>query len=465
MYTRDGNEGSIKKLRRDPDQERLKKHHGSSSLDSSITSPISSTRVSPSARPRTDMSPEAGGSNVSASSRFTFDTMGQTTGLHQHAAMLGLHPSLWGSSVTGPEMLPPIMFDPRAFEHLHGPLSNFSDHHTSTLRSENTSATRTSTTQSTESHYIPGEGHTPLQPPPPYRGIPCPVPMMSGIPPYHLAPGSTLPGILPPNTLMTPYPFIVPFPVPIPIPIPIKEKLFYKYLKKANETKPDTAITNIKSEKTNHMDATSLDASNDIPPIVIKPRDLQSEDLEGETQCECVCEKAEGSIECAKCFRSNNRDNSAVCEYQSDDSMSPRSSTSNLPRVVSSNSQDDMAMDLSKVKPDPTSYVSPRSTMIPTGNTCKPLNVIDQNRSQSLSVPHLLPVMRMHPGFHTPVLPIRELPYSSRRALLLDAPSVQRDSRDRHTPSPEKGIMFRSPSRELVLNKRKCGVRPRIKSK
>ena len=60
------------------------------------------------------------------------------------------------------------------------------------------------------------------------------------------------------------------------------------------------------------------------------------------------------------------------------------------------------------------------------------------------------------------LMPPRDHAYSSRRSMILDAPSVPRDRNK--SPSPEKRLMLRSPNRDVMFAKRRC-MRTRIKTK
>ena len=468
MYN--GSGGDTKRMRRDHDRDKSRKLHGSSSMESNATSPRCTSQLSSSPGPHSETPTD------SASSRFLLESMGPAA-LHQQASMLGLYPSVWGSGglgvPPGPEMLP-MLWDPRTYQNLQRlpavqPSTDHARPASSSSRTE--SLTRNGSRQSPRQSSTDDPGHdkkefhppaAPLCPPqvaaPPHGMFPPMPPMMGGMPPYGFPPGPMMPGILPPNTMMTPYPFIIPLPVPIPIPIPVKEDLFHKYLKKANENKPTQV--NIKSEVTSPAED-SAEKCDDVQPIVIKPRDLHEMDNDISTQVRCDFCKDDVTMDCPEC-----RDTDSFRGSKSDGSASPSTSHGHRPSpTTSSVHQDEVAMDLSKVKHDHTLSASPGSSgMLP--GISKPLHVIDQNRAMA-AMPSLMPPMPLPmPGVHGgPMMPMRELPYSSRRALLLDAPSVRRESRDRHSPSPEKRLMFRSPSRELAMNKRKCGVRPRIKSK
>ena len=448
VYNGTSGESGAKRLRRD--HERAKRLHSTSSGESTL--PVSSPRGSShlSSSPHNE-SPDNGGS--SGQSRFVLDSMTHNPALHH--PMLGLYPPLWGAAGSGAsEMLPHMLWDPRALHGLQMPPGGLDS---ARKRGDNRTTSRHSPghddTPTEGTMFYPPGAPPPLLPPQ-HRGSLPPLQFMGGLPSLGLPPAPSLPGLLPPNTLMTPYPVIVPLPIPIPIPIPVKEDLFYTYLKKANEksTEPAEAQKLPEEETAEEKEA--------VAPIVIKPTNLlpdENDEDESNNPLKCACYQNDGGI-CNEelCTRSA-REKTGLPPHEEH-----RTSPRRLPLLPEQKSED-VAMDLSKVKSD---RVIPIASPSSTAGQCKPLNVVDQNKTPMVKIPPLMAPMPTHPPIlHAPMMPVRELPYSSRRALLLDAPSVRRDVRDRHSPSPDKRLMFRSPSRDIIINKRKCGVRPRIKSK
>ena len=162
-------------------------------------------------------------------------------------------------------------------------------------------------------------------------------------------------------------------------------------------------------------------------------------------------------IMCACCQVSNPKE---MCSKSADasciDNQGRRSATleNTSPLSMHSDVQDGV-IDLSKDK----------------GVSEKPpvLSSIDQNKSRMIVIKPSPPLMEgevnsalVPPMMGGHLMPPRDHSYSSRRGLILDAPSVPRNRNK--SPSPEKRILLRSPTRDMLFAKRRC-LRRSIKTK
>ena len=371
----------------------------------------------------------------------------------------------------------------------------------------------------------PGGGYLPSFPfgpfPPPGPGIPP-----AGIlPPPSVAAAN---GLLPPATLMVPYPVPIPLPLPIPIVLPVKtdkdvSTILNMYNKK---TSPQGVSTNSSSNANSAASSSVHHHQRDVTParvIDIKPIKTESaintaggNDASAESSSyaspssRSAASPRDAGIKCACCQTgspldgSTNGHCSAQAHCRADGYRSKTINTcSGAPIAVTSTSDlEDGVIDLSTDRqsrdeddssPSSGSHIHGRLPIPP------PDGDVDQNKnslcikppsggssnggaddsrcpsigvatsSSAAPVPAGLPLM---PSLVAPFvalapspllpLPPQESAYSARRGRILDAPSVPRD-RNR-SPTPERRVMVRGPSREVLFAKRRI-MRARIKTK
>ncbi len=311
----------------------------------------------------------------------------------------------------------------------------------------------------------PPPGAIPMLPP----GMPFPpMPHPGMLPPHPMA------GLLPPSTLLCPYPVFIPLPVPVPVVIPVKTDKDFKtlcnmYNKPSTKPKEVTVKTELTRPDSRPATSTTTNSMENIPPAAPPAPPLA---LPVPPPPPPPCSESNNGtrekIACACCQSEYRKD--GHCGRTSTDSNGkdhcfkrPSSGDSDCGIITSSSDLEDVVIDLSKDKH------SDRETSTV-------LNSVDQNKNNTNMImikPGIIPIIPMdstdpvppgllsHPiGGH--LMPPRDHSYSSRRGLILDAPSVPRDRNK--SPSPEKRILLRSPSREMLLNKRRC-LRRSIKTK
>ena len=345
---------------------------------------------------------------------------------------------------------------------------------------------------------------------------PFPAPPGPGIPPAGFLPPppvAAASGLIPPATLMVPYPVPIPFPIPIPIVLPVKtdkdvSAVLNMYNKKSSPTRNATGLTSSTTTQstTSHSHHSNHRQRNrDVTPariIDIKPI---------KTECTGMAQGADGEhasytsptsrsdtprdpIKCACCQTGSKVDGTTgQCTAQShcridncykltNTDCVAVTSTSDLEDGVIDLSTDRQSRDDDNSSPSSGSY----SRLPPDGLTgdvdqnknslcIKPPSVSNgssgDERSPSVGVTtsssslHVLP--SLVPPFVTlapsQLLPLpQESAYSARRGRILDAPSVPRDRT--RSPTPERRVMVRGPSREVLFAKRRI-MRARIKTK
>ena len=329
---------------------------------------------------------------------------------------------------------------------------------TSPRSSSNHPASQSTTT----AHPTPPGMAFPHRPPHPglIPGLPPGLPMPGALPP-GMVPPPMAPGILPPNTLMSPYPVFVPLPVPVPIVIPVKTDKDFNTL--ANMYSPKKAAP---VPKTDHikrepvrpeslpapstMMSDNVSVKSDTPPTSASVP-LQctisndSDSLKDRIMCAC-CQVSNPNDECSK----------GATDPSCSDSHGRRSATleNTSPLSMHSDIQDGV-IDLSKDK-----SISEKPPV---------LSNIDQNKNRMIVIKPSPPLMEgevtsplVPPMIGGHLMPPRDHSYSSRRGLILDAPSVPRNRNK--SPSPEKRILLRSPTRDMLFAKRRC-LRRSIKTK
>ena len=315
-------------------------------------------------------------------------------------------------------------------------------------------------------------------------GLPFPPPpgLHPGMLPPHPVPG------VPPATLMVPYPVMFPVPVPIPIPVPIRsDKDLREFALIINSMTPN------KSPRSSSV--ASGRPPTEVPKPLPSPTATSSTPCTGQKRkCQGADDEKENSESAANCDGSAMDKIACACCQQSDPSSSQgdrhctRQETSrkapnglsvsdldmhNISRsslktpvtdsecsfITSSSDIEDVAMDLSKDKSKTERSVhldQNKNTMLSGGREPPAIVMV---KTEAPPTPLIISPLQSVGGF---LMPPRDHAYSSRRAMILDAPSVPRDRNK--SPSPEKRLMLRNPNRDIVFAKRRC-MRTRIKTK
>ena len=267
---------------------------------------------------------------------------------------------------------------------------------------------------------------------PPY-GLPSmfPIPGMPSLPdlpipqPHH----NPLTNLLPPNTLMVPYPFLLPLPIPIPIPFPVPMDAFKKM--KENGDKAGVSGTAV---KTTNVDSQEANADKKVSDEA-KLKQLS------EGHKDSSCEPAEVTTKLLlqpRCSsRDLSRDPSLLRDLSRDSSHDPTRDTSR-DRVTIENCSDNSNSDFShlsyghvidfSIAKNSRSRTTSSSALSPVPS----VTVIKREPEDPVPAAMAVAAGHLHAGLSstaqqsTPVLP-----YSARRNLILDAPSVERKERIR----------------------------------
>ena len=338
----------------------------------------------------------------------------------------------------------------------------------------------------------------------PFGPFPPPGP---GIPPTGILPPPSVAaanGLVPPATLMVPYPVPIPFPLPIPIVLPVKtDKDVSTILNMYKKTSPQGGTSSSATNSTTTTSSVHHHQRDVTPARVIDIKPIKTEcTTTGHEACAEPSSYASPSsrngasprdaIKCACCQTGSPLDASnGQCTAQAHcrvDGYRHKTMADCAIAVTSMSDLEDGVIDLSTDRQsrdkDDSSPSSVSHSRLPPDAVA---NDVDQNKNSlcikssggsshsddsaggttatSASalpiVPSLVaPFVALAPSQLLP-LP-QESAYSARRGRILDAPSVPRD-RNR-SPTPERRVMVRGPSREVLFAKRRI-MRARIKTK
>ena len=262
-------------------------------------------------------------------------------------------------------------------------------------------------------------------------------------PPPPLLPTSMANGILPPNTLMMPYPFMIPLPIPVPIPIPVPRSMVDACMKQSQDTRRN--------------DTANTDTKENIVPDAKVCRNKACASLNNPTH---------DSIKCSCCTASQRKDTADVSTVQTDkrryylESKKPGENNEHDNRAIDLSTNDSARYRPGNASPPPGNSTSPTAS---SPLVIQPTSILDPSRDASPSVV-------MPPAFPpalNAMLSYTNSRYSSRRSLILDAPSSRAGPDPARSPSPGAGDKrpYNTASvRDILYGKRKC-ARPRIKTK
>ena len=268
----------------------------------------------------------------------------------------------------------------------------------------------------------------------PPHGLPSmfPIPGMPSLPempipqPHH----NPLTNLLPPNTLMVPYPFLLPLPIPIPIPFPVPMDAFKKM--KENGDKAGVGGTAV---KTTNVDSQEANADKKVSDEA-KLKQL-SEGHKDNSRCEPAGVTTKLSLPSRCSSRDLSRDPSILRDLSRDSSRDPTRDISH-DRVTIENCSDNSNSDFSHLSYghviDFSIAKNSRSRTTTSSSALSPLpsaTVIKREPEDPVPAATTVAAGHLHAGLSstaqhsTPVLP-----YSARRNLILDAPSVERKEKN-----------------------------------
>ena len=300
--------------------------------------------------------------------------------------------------------------------------------------------------------------------PPP--GIPSLLPLAGAMPPL-----GNMGGLLPPSTLMVPYPVIIPIPIPLPLPIPIPipcdkdgNPMLPSVAPPTTSDLPVFPVTQIKQERPDTDLEMQPNTDLDSRP------DLDTEPIRSSTSYEGAAEEnihmcSSGGVKqiaCACCQTKPANEEprkthlSPPRAHHSPSHYSPAGATLSTSSGLRDIQND--AIDLSKdrLSQSKSSSGSAASVDLNRNNTLLlRASPPSSSESENSATGHQLPLGGI--GVPRPVDSV----YSSRRSLILDAPRTHSD-RGRH--SPEKRHFVGGLSKEHTYGKRRC-VRARIRTK
>ena len=329
--------------------------------------------------------------------------------------------------------------------------------------------------------------------PPPGAGFPYP--------PFMSMPGGFMPPmghpLLPPNTLLTPYPVPIPIPIPVPIPIPIPfpRAVFDNLKKKIEDTKPAQGSSNPdieqKQKRPRVLHPTPEPAITITPSYQERPPSQHSDcNSRQGSESSLLSDTESCKIACACCQtqddtspgRRHSAGGSAHSSSSSHHQGTPKTSLHSLARKHNTSSRHHHIRDRPTYRErrlsSTASDVDPEEGVIDLSTDRSKLerscsaSSLDLNRN---SYPHAQ--SPTSPSTHRRSTPSgrncsdggsgmaasnMDARYSARRSRILDAPSVPRDKVK--SPLPEKRHYFGSVPRDTIYGKRRC-IRPRIKSK
>lgn len=268
--------------------------------------------------------------------------------------------------------------------------------------------------------------------PPPlslYGGLYGPSPLLGSL-------STPMPNMMPPNTLMMPYPFVLPLPIPLPIPVPVPQTFIDELNKKTGKSEVSTSNPHDtgSSGNENRKNATEI------------------------TAFKLNCTKETARIKVEKDAPSTTSKETEKRYYIE---LDPGSNMKGLVSIASETEAMDLSTD--------------------TGHSRLRSNSPNERNQSFSQKPELLKengnILVIQPEdsrLTPPKSPIHPLAgscpanqkYSSRRNLILDAtPNVQHHHReDSLSPSPEKRNYSSNSVRDMLYGKRKC-IRSRIKTK
>ena len=339
----------------------------------------------------------------------------------------------------------------------------------------------------------------------PFGPFPPPGP---GIPPAGILPPPSVAavnGLIPPATLMVPYPVPIPLPLPVPIILPVKtDKDVSTILNMYKKTSPQGGTSSTTTNSTTTTSSVHQHQRDITPSRVIDIKPIKTEcTATGHEACAESSSYASPSIrngasprdaiKCACCQTGSPLDGSnGHCTAQAHcrvDGYRHKTMGDCAIAVTSMSDLEDGVIDLStdrqsRDEDDSSPSSGSHSRLPPDGIT----NDVDQNKNSLCIKPSggsnddrcpsvggtttsSASALPMVPSLVAPfvalapsqLLPLpQESAYSARRGRILDAPSVPRD-RNR-SPTPERRVMVRGPSREVLFAKRRI-MRARIKTK
>lgn len=283
----------------------------------------------------------------------------------------------------------------------------------------------------------------------------------------------SFPGI-PPVTVMMPFPVVLPLPVPIPIPIPLTLSQLTNLFGEKSESSNSSQKTNSVSKDPE----TTTDSKSPHPPYSQSPHSVVSTASDG-----AVYDKqpdrtgSRSSLPNMVLYTSNDIRNSRNDFYSLKRSRTPESldlsKTSKIPRYevqTFSTHSNDGVIDLSSTRDNGhKSEDNCSESGLLNGSVSDETSTSLDHDTEGASEGHSLP--KIHIITHkddTPLnvplpLPPTENPYSSRRGLILDAPTVTKKSR---SPSPERRVYVRNVPRDIIeAARRRSSIRSRIRTK
>ncbi|ELU12690.1 hypothetical protein CAPTEDRAFT_226184 [Capitella teleta] len=310
---------------------------------------------------------------------------------------------------------------------------------------------------------------------PPHPGMP---PLLSGggLPPRM---GPSAPSLLPPNTLLSPYPYLVPFPVPVPVPVPVPPTAYKKFMEKHNLPIPAEEEEKVEEEEEEEEEEDIVQRRNTSVPKEEEGREERSKSADvthsrktGNTFSHSHSSKKERPLRCPEMDSACNAGKimCACCQNVGTSAEGPPGrpikreasetrphSSHSLPILV----QPEHSISMNTVTPQCDGVID-LSSKKSRRNAPESDQEFSRNSSRRLRSP---PTEANQHERVTLNLSSLQNPadnsYSSRRRMILDAPPTTKDRK--RSPSPEKRLYYSLPSRELY-GKRRC-IRARIKSK
>ena len=335
----------------------------------------------------------------------------------------------------------------------------------------------------------PGQDPRMAHPMPPL--LPPPPPLM--LPPHlhpamqNLIAGHPMSGLLPPNTMLAPYPVFLPFPIPVPIPIPVSAEKLEAMLRRPSSSSDSRSEDNrSRSEEgaqTAH-DATAAATSTansahtatttDIPTDREPPRvescrkdKEEKKDAENVTRdcitCAC-CQSAKGTearIPLLPLRLAGMDGGGGEAVERCLANRRPPTADSECSIITSSSDIEGVAIDLTKDKhkSNDDAIITREKNSSPHNTGCTKNGVLVLNGSSPQNSSSS--ALHTSPSYPAPLVKMgADHAYSSRRTLILDAPSVPRD---KDSSLHEKRFLLRNYPSDMPAKKR-C-LRTRIKSK
>ncbi|KAL4232650.1 hypothetical protein ACF0H5_007338 [Mactra antiquata] len=292
--------------------------------------------------------------------------------------------------------------------------------------------------------------------------------------PNNAAHLSGIPGI-PPVTMMVPFPVPLPLPVPVPIPIPLTvQQLKDLFGDKGETSSKNTSTLQVNTERVKDSRSPVHSYVHSPQSVISSSSDLNSFDKHtprSGSRNSCPDLSMFVGINDLRTKRTNGQPikRSRTPETMKSLDLSRRSKIPKYDYNISCSDSNDGVIDLSASR-----MKTPKLEDTESDNDGNMLNagsdttlIHDDNDS---GLDEVSTVPKIHIITHSDTTPLNQplpLPptdnsYSSRRGLILDAPTVQKKSR---SPSPDRRVYVRNVPRDIIEAARRRCMRARIRTK